>query len=141
VPSIHRDGRHIDLVTGKGRLLITRAGTKVCDEPGALWDYLAERLTPTGKGDFAEHYALLVVAYTALSPNEAVPFETIAGLLGELGWRREGQSRVRGHDLYGVAGSPLPVLNNIGEGPKRVTFNEPAHPTAAALAHYALLRG
>ncbi len=72
----------------KGKLLTTRAGAKVRDGTGALWDYLASRLIPTSKGDFAEQSALLIVAHIASSPNEEVPFDTIARTLGDLGWRR-----------------------------------------------------
>ncbi|MCZ3389264.1 MAG: plasmid pRiA4b ORF-3 family protein, partial [Actinomycetia bacterium] len=125
----------------KGKLLTTRAGIKVRDDTGALWDYLASRLIPTGKGDFAELSALLIVANVASSPNKLVPFDAIAGLLGDLGWQRGDRTRLRGYDLYRVDGSPLPLLNNVGEAAKQVSFREPVHPAAAALAHYALLAG
>ncbi len=123
----------------KGKLLTTRAGLKLLDNTGALWDYLASRLIPTGKGDFAELSALLIVAHVASSPNKEVPFDTIARVLGDLGWQSGDRERLRGYDLYRVDGSPLPLLNNVGEAAKRVSFREPVHLAAAALAHYALL--
>lgn len=125
----------------KGKLLTTRAGVKVRNDPGALWDYLAARLIPAVKGDFAEQSALLIVAHVASSPNEKVDFDSIARALSQLGWRPADRARLRGYDLYRVEGSPLPLLLNVGAATKRSTFREPVHPAAAGLAHYALLRG
>lgn len=123
----------------KGKLLTTRAGLKLHDNTGALWDYLASRLIPTGKGDFAELSALLIVAHVASSPNKEVPFDTIARILGDLGWQGGDRERLHGYDLYFVEGSPLPLLNNVGDAAQRIGFQAPVHPAAAALAHYALL--
>jgi hypothetical protein len=125
----------------KGKLLTTRAGLKVRADTGALWDYLASRLVPTGKGDFAEQSALLIVAHVASSPGKPVPFDTIARMLGDLGWRRGDRTQLRGYDLYRVDRSPLPLLNNVGLKTNPSDFREPVHPAAAALAHYALLVG
>jgi hypothetical protein len=125
----------------KGRLLTTRAGAKLRDNTGGLWDYLGGRLVPRGKDAFAEQSALLILAHIATSPNDEVAFDTIARMLTELGWRHADDRPLQGPDLYHGTGSPLPLLKNMGEATRRTRRREPLHRVAAALAHYALLRG
>lgn len=122
----------------KGRLLTTRAGAALLGQPEALWRHLAARMIPTGKGDFAEQSALLIVAYAASEPDAPVPFDTLARLLRELGWHCGDRRTLQGHDLYFVEGSPLPLLQNLGAATSGRGMHRPLHPVATALAHFAL---
>lgn len=122
----------------KGRLLLTRAGAKVRRDPTALWDNLAKRLVPTGKSAFAEEAALLVLAYTATSPDGSVPLARITEALGYLGWRRSDQRPLETYDLYHFEHSPFDVLWNVSDKPATYLERDSLSPAAIALARASL---
>ena len=83
----------------KGRLDLTKAGTKAMSDSEALWRHLIERL-PAGKpGTFAGHAGLLLLLQVASSPAGAKdPYARIAAALNSVGWRAHGDELVREYD-------------------------------------------
>ncbi|MFL1431959.1 MULTISPECIES: plasmid pRiA4b ORF-3 family protein [unclassified Nocardiopsis] len=72
----------------KGRLLPTRAGTAVRDDPRALWDHLAAHMPPEPKAE-VERLGCLVGVLAAAAGSRDVPGE-VAAVLNGLGWRAGG---------------------------------------------------
>ncbi len=117
----------------KGRLLRTKRGTALANNPVKLLDYLAQKITPTETGTFESECDLLTLFFTATSDDGPLPRQLIADLLNALDWRR-GNAPLRDYD---VRGAVYGVLTNVS-GPIR--FAETLHPspTAIALARRAL---
>lgn len=123
----------------KGRLLLTKAGDAARADLGALWSHLADRLVPDERDRFAREAGLLVLLHAASARGEAIPIDQIAAMLGELGWRFDGQTAVRGYDLWHTRGNVFTLLENIDEV-RRDSWgrDRPIGPVAAALARDAL---
>ena len=98
----------------KGRLDLTKAGTKAMSDPEALWRHLIERL-PAGKaGTFAGHAGLLLLLHVASSPPGAKdPYARIAAALNSVGWRAHGDGLVREHDAMWADEHTQSLLRNL----------------------------
>ncbi|QGS26426.1 Uncharacterised protein [Gordonia bronchialis] len=117
----------------KGRLLRTKRGTALADDPDKLLDYLAQKIMHTETGIFESECDLLTLFLTASCDDGTLPRPLIADLLNALDWRRD-NAPLRD---YQVRGEVYVVLTNVSE-PTR--FSEPLRvsPTAIALARRAL---
>lgn len=98
----------------KGRLDITKAGSRVMSDPDALWRHLIERL-PAGKaGTFAGHAGLLLLLQVASSPAGAKdPYPRIATALNSVGWRAHGDGLVQTHDARWADEHTQSMLRNL----------------------------
>ncbi len=98
----------------KGRLDLTKSGTKAMSNPEALWRHLVERL-PTGKlGTFAGHAGLLLLLQVASSPAGAKdPYAGIAAALNSVGRRALGDELVREYDAMWAEEHTQSLLRNL----------------------------
>ena len=98
----------------KGRLDLTKAGTKAMSDPEVLWRHLIERL-PAGKpGTFAGHAGLLLLLQVASSPAGAKdPYARIAAALNSVGWRAHGDKLVREYDAMWADEHTQSLLRNL----------------------------
>ncbi len=98
----------------KGRLDLTKAGTKAMSDSEALWRHLIERL-PAGKpGTFAGHVGLLLLLQVASSPAGAKdPYAQIAAALNSVGWRAHGDELVREYDAMWADEHTQSLLRNL----------------------------
>ena len=98
----------------KGRLDLTKAGTKAMSDSEALWLHLIERL-PEGKpGTFAGHAGLLLLLQVASSPAGAKdPYARIAAALNSVGWRAHGDELVREYDAMWADEHTQSLLRNL----------------------------
>lgn len=71
----------------KGRLLLTRLGRMIRNEPDQLWDLLADSLLPYHEDEFTEHCELLALTLAATSAS--VNSKQLVEILSALGWRRQ----------------------------------------------------
>ncbi|GAB3038215.1 plasmid pRiA4b ORF-3 family protein [Mycobacterium bourgelatii] len=120
----------------KGTLLLTKAGVAAQRDPETLWRHLAGRLVPKSGEKFELQATLLLLAYAATSAGSKMPFEKVAALLNEVGWRHSDGRPVAASSLY-----HLPVYNvliNLTDQPIDVARRDVVSPGAAALARLAL---
>lgn len=120
----------------KGALLLTRAGAAAQRDAGVLWEHLASRLVPRKGDEYTAEATLLLLAYFATSADTDLPYDEVAAVLGELGWRFSDGRPVAGHSLY-----RLPVreiLLNTTTRPIVWKEYRRVSPAAAALARAAL---
>ena len=98
----------------KGRLDLTKAGTKAMSDPEALWRHLIERL-PAGKaGTFAGHAGLLLLLHVASSrPGAKDPYARVAAALNSVGWRAHGDGLVMEHDAMWADEHTQSLLRNL----------------------------
>jgi hypothetical protein len=120
----------------KGTLLLTKAGVAAQRDAGRLWEHLAGRLTPKSDEKFEAQATLLVLAFAAASTGSRLPFDEIAALLAELGWRYSdgrsiSESSVRQLPVYDV-------LINATDQPVTRARRDIVSPAATALARRAL---
>ena len=71
----------------RGILLATPRGSKLSDDPVALWWHLAERLPPTQIARHVTHAGLLLLAAVASGSAAGDPLEYVARMLDEAGWQ------------------------------------------------------
>ncbi|MEU3307184.1 plasmid pRiA4b ORF-3 family protein [Nocardiopsis sp. NPDC006832] len=69
----------------KGRLLLTKAGQAVRDDPRAIWDHLAERMPPAPRAEVERWGCLLMFLFVATGSRD-VPGD-VADILTVMGWR------------------------------------------------------
>ena len=120
----------------KGALLLTKAGVAAQRDPGRLWEHLACRLTPKTNDTFQVQATLLVLAFAAASTGSRLPFDKIAALLAELGWR---YSDGRSISEFSVRQVPVyDVLVNVTEQSVTWARRDIVNPAAAALARRTL---
>jgi len=120
----------------KGTLLLTKVGVAAQGDPDKLWEHLAGRLIPKSDEKFEAQATLLILAFAAASAGSSLPFDKIAALLTELGWRHSdgrsvSESSVRQLFVYDV-------LITVTDQPVTRTRRDIVSPAAAALARRAL---
>ncbi|MGV9799699.1 plasmid pRiA4b ORF-3 family protein [Mycobacterium sp. NPDC003449] len=120
----------------KGTLLLTKAGVAAQRDASGLWEHLAGRLVPKSDEKFEAQATLLVLAFAAASADSILPFDKIAALLAEVGWRYSdgrsvSESSVRQLPVY-------EVLINVTDQPVTRRRRDIISPAAAALARRAL---
>lgn len=94
----------------KGSLLLTRAGHDSRAAWQTLWNQLADRLVPNTDG-FDTDATLLLLLYTATSPDSELRLDSIATALTHLGWQSRDGTPIVDHDLYRLRA--LEVLRNV----------------------------
>ncbi|MGH3598583.1 MAG: plasmid pRiA4b ORF-3 family protein [Mycobacterium sp.] len=120
----------------KGALLLTKAGEATRRDADKLWRHLASRLIPKSGEKFESQATLLLLAYAAASAGSKLPFDKIAALLAELGWRYSDGRSISESSLH-----HLPVydlLINVTDKPVTRARRNIVSPAAAALARRAL---
>jgi hypothetical protein len=123
----------------RGRLLLTKAGSSLRDNPDALWCYIARRL-PIGKADSMDVPAgLLALAFVASDAAVHPPLGHIAEALSDLGWRHSDRSPVSADAVRWATEDTVRVLENITIGPRRWSERRRFSAVAAELARDALL--
>ena len=120
----------------KGALLLSKAGEATRRDADELWRHLASRLIPKSGEKFDSQATLVLLAYAVVSAGSTLPFDKIAALLAELGWRC--------FDGRSISESPLhhlpvyDVLINVTDKPVTRTRRNIVSPAAAALARLAI---
>jgi hypothetical protein len=123
----------------RGRLLLTKAGSSLRDNPEALWRYIAGRM-PIGKADSMDVPAgLLTLAVVATDPAVRPPLGHIAEALSDLGWRHSDRSPVSADAVRWAMEDTVRVLENITIGPRRWSVRLRFSEVSAELARDALL--
>lgn len=120
----------------KTRLLLTKAGEAAQRDVDTLWQHLAGRLVPKAGDTFGVQATLLILFYAAASADADLPFDEVAALLAELGWRHSD-----GRPVEGSALRHLPawtILTNVSDRPVPWQRHNIVSPAAAALARDAL---
>ena len=120
----------------KGTLLLTKAGVAAQRDADRLWEHLAGRLVPKSEEKFDAQATLLMLAFAAASAGSKLPFDKMAALLAELGWRYSdgrsiSESSLRQLPVY-------EVLMNVTDQPVTWARRDILSPMAAALARRAL---
>lgn len=122
----------------KGRLLTTKAGDRLRDAPGDLWDHIAQRLVPA-KRAFDQDASLLILAVAATSSTGDVSRDHMARALYQLGWRHSDGSPVDAYDLSFMEPSPYDILWNLTDQPPQRGDHHQLSPAAIALARAAII--
>jgi Plasmid pRiA4b ORF-3-like protein len=123
----------------RGRLLLTKAGSSLRNNPDALWRYIAGRL-PIGKADSMDIPAgLLTLTFVASDPAVGPPLGQIAEALSGLGWRHSDRSPVSADAVRWATEDTIRVLENITIGRSRRNERRQFTEVAAQLASAALL--
>ncbi|USY22743.1 plasmid pRiA4b ORF-3 family protein [Nocardiopsis exhalans] len=115
----------------KGRLLPTKAGKAVREDPLALWEHLAERMPPAPKAE-DERLGCLVAVLAAAAGSRDVPGEVAAVLTG-LGWRVGDGLPVDSGAAWDAMYEAWAVLDTMG-GWSRGSFSRGDAPTARGRA-------
>ncbi|NDK90557.1 plasmid pRiA4b ORF-3 family protein [Gordonia desulfuricans] len=118
----------------KGRLVRTRRGTALMNDPAGLVEYLGERLVPTDASGFDVDSSMLLLFFAATSEDGVLPLERIAELLTALDWRVGGGEPVRSYNLYGPVHNLLVNVSEPRSSRDPVTLGA----VAAAIARSAL---
>jgi hypothetical protein len=130
----------------KSTLRLTKAGGAVHGKPASLFGHLAARLRPDVERDRFEVDAdLLVLAYAAVTPDGELPVDRIAAQLTDLDYRLDhdwfdGDRPIPGYYLSLYQKNAHDLLVNVSNEPVRPRHPSYISPTAAALAHAALVR-
>lgn len=99
----------------RGRLVATPRGRKLRDDPVGLWWHLAEQLPPTKIARHVTHAGLLLLAAVAIgSAAGDDPFEYVARMLGEAGWRNRDGTQVTKWEARRTAADTHIVLIRLG---------------------------
>jgi hypothetical protein len=122
----------------KGRLLPTRLGKSIADDPQALAEFLAARAVPDGTDRFNAEATLLLLFFAATSqPGDEVPLEVIAGLLTALDWRKTNGAPIKSYDLYHLDSGIYEFFKAISE-PVRALQQVRVSASAVAVARLAI---
>jgi Plasmid pRiA4b ORF-3-like protein len=120
----------------KGTLLLTKAGVAAQRDADRLWEHLAGRLIPKFDEKFEAQATLLMLAFAAASAGSKLPFDKIAALLAELGWRYSDGRPISEPSLLQLP--VYEVLINMTDQPVTRARRNIVSPAAAALARRAL---
>ncbi|KLO26482.1 hypothetical protein ABW16_19470 [Mycolicibacter heraklionensis] len=120
----------------KGTLLLTKAGIAAQRDTDRLWNHLAGRLIPKSAEKFETQATVLLLAYAAVSADSILPFDEIAALLAELGWRYSDGRSITESSLQHLL--VYDVLINVTDQPVTRARRNIVSPAAAALAAKAL---
>jgi len=120
----------------RGRLLPTKTGTALRDDPHRLFLHLAERLAGRPGDTFARTATALVLVAVAAGRSHDDPH---AELLTAAGWITRGAAAVHPHALVHAAGDALKVLDAAGGWDELDWPNRTVTPVGRALAQAALL--
>lgn len=123
----------------KGRLLRTKVGVAVTDDPIALWSHIAQRVGAPPSDPFRRlASSLLLLAVAAGRPRDV----RLREVLTEAGWRAGGGSGVSDFAAWRAAAGVTAVLHAVrayGDSDLWRDRSAPATPGAQALARAALL--
>lgn len=108
------------LRVARGRLLVTKAGAALRNDPVGLWEHVAERLAGRPKAAFARTATALVLVAAA---GGRVDDEQLAAVLTSAGWSGRGRTGVHRYAVRCAAGHVDEVLDVLGayEGRRSVT--------------------
>jgi len=120
----------------KGTLLLTKAGVAAQRDADRLWEHMSGRLIPKSDEKFDAQATMLMLAFAAASAGSELPFDKMAALLADLGWRYSdgrsiSESSLRQLPVY-------EVLINVTDQPATRAQRNIVSPAAAALARRAL---
>jgi len=99
----------------RGRLVLTRRGAVVRDDPVALWWHLAERMPPASK-DACDTQAGLILLVTLAARSTKQPDATVAELLTAIGWVTNDDSPMTPSLAGRAAWDTWNVLRRLGGG-------------------------
>lgn len=97
----------------RGTLLLTRRGSDLADNPTALWTYLAQR-TPPARAETAEHQAGLLMLLACAAEVTGHMVDTVAWLLGALGWASSDGGRLTPGMAVDAAAYTTRLLRRLG---------------------------
>jgi hypothetical protein len=122
----------------KGRLLLTKAGAKVIDDPVGLANHIAGKLLPKSHDDpFRADAALLILFFAATTEDSVLPTQLLATLLNALDYRLSTGEPVDKYDVQRMSGNAYDALEAMSPpyhwpDPLRLS------PTAVAVARAGL---
>jgi hypothetical protein len=104
----------------RGRLLVTKAGAALRDDPVRLWRHVAERLAGRPKDDFSRTATTLLLVAAA---GGRIDDEQLAAVLTAAGWSGRGGTDVQRYAVRHAAGQVDEVLDAVGieEGRRSVS--------------------
>jgi len=104
----------------RGRLLLTKAGAALREDPVRLWQHVAERLAGRPKDSCTRTATALVLVAAA---GGRVDDEQLAAVLTAAGWSGRGGAGVHRSAVRGAAGHLDDVLDVVGadQGRRSVT--------------------
>ena len=108
------------LRVNRGRLLVTKAGVGVRNDPVLLWRHVAERLVGKPKDAFARTATALVLVSAAAGRIDG---EQLAAVMTAAGWSARSGGGVHRYAVTSAAGHVDEVLDVVGayEGRRQVT--------------------
>ncbi|SDU61679.1 plasmid pRiA4b ORF-3 family protein [Gordonia westfalica] len=122
----------------KGRLLPTRVGTKLADDPQKLADHLADRLLNQQMDGFTEDASLLMLFFAAASdPGDEMPLTTIGALLTAYRWQGTDGRPIQKYDLYDLDNGIYEFFEAVSP-PERGLRGVTLSPTAIEIARRAI---
>ncbi|MDZ7929198.1 plasmid pRiA4b ORF-3 family protein [Rhodococcus sp. NPDC076796] len=127
VTDLREAARHLGLTrTSKGRLLRTKLGAALTDDPVGMWRHAASRL-PLGKETYETDAATLFLISLAASASAAHRNEMLIETVAELGWASEdsgvfdaqfaAQATVSFLDLIGAHGPRFYFRQEVSDSP------------------------
>ncbi|OZC96304.1 hypothetical protein CH275_26610 [Rhodococcus sp. 06-235-1A] len=127
VTDLREAARHLGLTrVSKGRLLRTKLGAALADDPVGMWRHAASRL-PLGKETYETDAATLFLISLAASASVAHRNEMLVETVAELGWASEdsgvfdaqfaAQATVSFLDLIGAHGPRFYFRESVSESP------------------------
>jgi hypothetical protein len=95
----------------RGRLLVTKAGAALRNDPVLLWRHVTERLVGTPKDPFPRTATALLLLAAA---SGSVDDEQLAAVLTAAGWSAQGSTGVHRYAVRGAARQVDEVLDLVG---------------------------
>ena len=112
VRRLRSSAQHLGLLrVTRGRLLVTKAGATLRDDPSRLWQHVAERLPGRQKDPFTRTATVLLLVAAA---GGRVDTAQLAAVLTAAGWSGRGGTGVHRYAVRGAAGHADEVLDTVG---------------------------
>ena len=96
----------------KHSLRLTEAGKTALADPADLWEFLVERLVPSGD-DFTGSVGVVVLVHMVTS-GDRVDMETVARTMGEAGWKDRDGIAATAHELWPIYNGLWTLVGNVG---------------------------
>lgn len=114
----------------RGRLLLTKQGKRLRENPLKLWDHIARGLPPYKPGSSEYDGSLVALALVAAGHDRwgEASRALIAAVLTDLGWRRGTGEPISACDAFHIVQNTVSVLEDDAAFEK-VDFGQPSAPT------------
>jgi hypothetical protein len=115
----------------RGRLLLTKLGQRVRDDPVALWWHIARRLPSHkhGSSEFEAGVVALLLAAAGRELESADSLRLVADVLTDLGWRLSTGEPISPDSARDAASDTLSILEHTGAVEKESLLARSSKPT------------